>query len=82
MITTSNTTSTNPNHSMITTSNTTSRNPNYIWITDSKITKIKHSPPSSIMNNKGKVTAVVAMAKYGNAHHHKSSNKATKEKLS
>jgi hypothetical protein len=25
--------------------------------------------------------AVVAMAKYGNAHHHKSSNKATKEKL-
>jgi hypothetical protein len=27
------------------------------------------------------VTAVVAMAKYGHAHHYKSSNKATKEKL-
>jgi hypothetical protein len=49
-------------------------------ITDSKITKIEHSPPSS-MNEKGKVMAVVAMAKYGHAHHHKSSKKATKEKL-
>ena len=27
------------------------------------------------------MTAVVAMAKYGHAHHHKSSKKATKEKL-
>ena len=33
------------------------------------------------MNEKGKVMAVGAMAKYGNAHRHKSSNKATKEKL-
>jgi hypothetical protein len=32
------------------------------------------------MNKKGKVMAVVTMAKYGNARHHKSSNKATKEK--
>jgi hypothetical protein len=40
--------------------------------------KIKHSPPS---NKKGKVTAAVAVAKYSHAHPHKSSNKATKEKL-
>jgi hypothetical protein len=32
------------------------------------------------MNKKGKVMAVVAMAKYGNAYHQKISNKATKEK--
>jgi hypothetical protein len=50
----------------------TSKNPNY--------DKIKHSPPSKI-NEKGKVMAVVAVAKYGHAHYHKSSNKATKEKL-
>ncbi len=48
--------------------------------TDSKITKIEHSPPSS-MNTKGKVMVEVAMAKYGNAHHHKISNKATEERL-
>ncbi len=65
---------------MITTSNTTSQNPNHSKITDNKITKIEHSPPSS-MNEKEKVMAVVAMAKYGQAHHHKSSKKATKEKL-
>jgi hypothetical protein len=40
-------------------------------ITDSKITKIEHSP------QKGKVMAVVAMAKYGNAHHHKSSKQCS-----
>ena len=40
--------------------------------------KIKYSPLS---NEKGKVMAIVAMAKYGHAHHHKSSKKATKEKL-
>jgi hypothetical protein len=44
------------------------------------MTKIEHSSPSKI-NEKGKVTAVVAVAKYGHAHHHKSSNKAAKEKL-
>jgi hypothetical protein len=33
------------------------------------------------MNEKGKVMAVVAVAKYGHAHHHKSSKKAAKEKL-
>ena len=48
----------------------TSKKPNHI--------KIKHSPP---LNEKGKVAAVVAMAKYGHVHHHKSSKKATKEKL-
>jgi hypothetical protein len=47
-----------------------SKNPNH--------NKIKHSPPS---NEKGKVIAVVAMAKYGHAHHHKNSKKAAKEKL-
>jgi hypothetical protein len=41
--------------------------------------KIKQSPPSR--NKKGKVTAVVAVAKYSQAQPHKSSNKATKEKL-
>jgi hypothetical protein len=81
MITTSNTTRTNPKLNMITTSNTTIRNPNHSKNTDSKITEIEHSPPSK-GNEKGKVMAVVAMAKYGNAHHHKSSNRATKEKLS
>jgi hypothetical protein len=30
---------------------------------------------------KGKVMAVVAVAKYGDAHHHKSSKQATKEEL-
>ena len=40
--------------------------------------KIEHSPPS---NEKGKVMAIVAMTKYGHAHHHISSKKATKEKL-
>ena len=39
---------------------------------------INNSPHS---NKKGKVTAVVAVAKYGHAHHHKSSKKAAKEKL-
>jgi hypothetical protein len=33
------------------------------------------------MNEKGKVMAVVAVAKYGHAHHHKSSKKASKERL-
>jgi hypothetical protein len=33
------------------------------------------------MNEKGKVMAVVAMAKHGHAHHHKSSKKAAKVKL-
>ena len=47
--------------------------------TDSKITKIEHSPPSS-MNEKGKVMAVVAVAKYGHAHHHKSSKKRLTKK--
>ncbi len=42
--------------------------------------KIKHSPPTKI-NKKGNVMAVVAVAKYGQACHHKSSKKATKEKL-
>ncbi len=47
-----------------------SKNPNH--------NKIEHS---LLPNKKGKVTAVVAMAKYGHAHHHKSSKKAAKEKL-
>ena len=42
--------------------------------------KTEQSPPSNI-NEKGKVTAVVAVAKYGPAHHHKSGKKAAKEKL-
>ena len=42
--------------------------------------KIKQLPPSDI-NEKGKVTAVVAVAKYGPVHHHKSSKEASKEKL-
>ncbi len=50
----------------------TSKNPNY--------DKIENSPPSKI-NKKGKVMAVAALAKYGQAHHHKSSKKAAKEKL-
>jgi len=33
------------------------------------------------MNEKGKVTAVVGVAKYGSARHHKSSKKGAKEKL-
>ena len=66
--------------SKTTSSKITSRNPNLSKITSSKITKIKHSPPSS-MNEKGKVMAVVAVAKYGHAHHHKSSKKAAKKKL-
>ena len=40
--------------------------------------KTKQSPPS---NEKGKVTAEVAVANYSQAQPHKSSNKATKEKL-
>ena len=40
----------------------------------------EQSPPSNL-NEKGKVTAVVAVAKYGSACHHKSSKKAAKEKL-
>jgi hypothetical protein len=44
------------------------------------LTKIEHSPLSS-MNEKGKVMAVMAMAKYGNVHHYKSTKKTTKEKL-
>ncbi len=51
-------------------STSTRKNPNQ--------NKIEHSPTS---NEKGKVTAVVAMAKYGHAHHHQSSQKAAKEKL-
>jgi hypothetical protein len=39
--------------------------------------KTEQSPP---VNRKGKVTAVVAMAKYNRAQSHKSSKKATKEK--
>jgi len=50
----------------------TSKNTNYV--------KIEHSPHSKT-NEKGKVVAVVAVAKYGQARHHKSSKKATKEKL-
>jgi hypothetical protein len=48
----------------------TSKKPNH--------NKIKHPPLS---DDKGKVTAVVTMAKYVQAHHHKSSKKVTKEKL-
>ena len=40
--------------------------------------KNEHSP---LLNEKGKVTAVVAMTNYSRAHHHKSSKQATKEKL-
>ena len=53
-------------------SNTTNKNP--------RNTKTEQSPPSNI-EGKGKVTAVVAVAKYGPDHHHKSSKKASKEKL-
>ena len=42
--------------------------------------QIEHSPPSKKCE-KGKVTAVMALAKYDQARHHKSSKKATKEKL-
>jgi len=42
--------------------------------------QIKHSPPSK-KHKKGKVTAVVALAKYNHARHHKSSKMATKERL-
>ncbi len=55
---------------VVSSSTSTCKNPNH--------NKIEHSPPS-IMNEKGKVTAVVAVAKYGNAHHHKSSKKAAKK---
>jgi hypothetical protein len=41
---------------------------------------IEQSPPANI-HEKGKVTAVVAVAKYGPVNHHKSSKKAAKEKL-
>jgi hypothetical protein len=41
--------------------------------------KTEQSPPS---NEKGKVTAVVAVARYSQAQPHKSSKKATKAKLS
>ncbi len=43
-----------------------------------KHNKAEQSPPS---NEKGKVMAVVAVAKYSRAQPHKSSNKAIKEKL-
>ncbi len=43
------------------------------------ITLTSNTPP--LQTKKGKMTAVVAMAKYGHVHHHKSSKKATKEKL-
>ena len=37
-------------------------------------------PAKSKINKMGKVMAVVAVAKYGHSHHHKSSKKAAKEK--
>ncbi len=42
--------------------------------------KSEQLPPSNI-NKKGKVTAVVAVAKYSLTRHHKSIKKATKEKI-
>jgi hypothetical protein len=61
-----------PNKTTVASQTKTSKNPNY--------NKIEHSPPSK-RNKKEKMTAVVAVAKYGHACHHKSSKMTAKEEL-